>query len=394
MTAVMNGSNGTVTATYHDTADRRLTRADIRLRRRMENGVGLWEMTVAERMLTVPGGPVDLPQELADVLVVPLRGEALVEVARLRTSGDVALLEGQRVLRRFDDERSALTVKVREPRRPKKRAPAIDHVRAYLRTQLAEIERSDPIVRVDDNVDAVHDLRVAARRARTILKVAKPALDAAWTDALVEDLRWLGAELGTLRDTDVLLEHLRAAGGISADTNPVVNRLERDRRTARRRAWAALSSERYLTLLDQLHVAVDHPPVRDVDVRLDDIARREYRRLGRTVRALGTNPTDAMLHRARIRAKRARYAAELAVPVVGPRAAKFAEEASRFEDVVGRHQDAVVAEERLRALSGTTDAAFGAGILVERQRLRRAQARAQVPRAWRRLRRRGRNAWR
>ena len=195
----------------------------------MENGVGLWEMTVAERMLTAPGGPVDLPQELADVLVVPLRGEALVEVARLRTSGDVALLEGQRVLRRFDDERSALTVKVREPRRPKKRAPAIDHVRAYLRTQLAEIERSDPIVRVDDNVDAVHDLRVAARRARTILKVAKPALDAAWTDALVEDLRWLGAELGTLRDTDVLLEHLRAAGGISADTNPVVNRLERDR---------------------------------------------------------------------------------------------------------------------------------------------------------------------
>src|SRR5205085_11560835 len=125
--------NGAVTATYHDTADRRLTRADIRLRRRMENGVGLWEMTIAGRTLTAPGGPVELPQELADVLVVPLRGEGLYEVARLRTADDVALLEGQRVLRRFDDERSALAARAREPRRPKKKTPAVDHVRAYLR---------------------------------------------------------------------------------------------------------------------------------------------------------------------------------------------------------------------------------------------------------------------
>jgi CHAD domain-containing protein len=394
MTAVMNGSNGTVTASYHDTADRRLTRADIRLRRRMENGVGLWELTVAGRTLAAPGGPVDLPQELADVLVVPLRGETLVEVARLRTSDDVALLEGQRVLSRFDDERSALASNAREPRRPKKSASAVDHVRAYLRAQLDEIERSDPIVRVDDNVDAVHDLRVAARRARTILKVAKPAFDVAWADALIEELRWLGTELGTLRDTDVLLEHLRAADGMSRDTIPVVKRLERDRRTARRGAWAALSSERYLSLLDQLRVAVDHPPVHDLDIRLDDVARREYRRLRRTVRGLGANPTDAMLHRARIRAKRSRYAAELALPVAGPRAAKFVEEAKQFQDVVGMHQDAVVAEERIRALSEAADAAFGAGILVERQRLRQAQARADLPRAWRRLRRRGRKAWR
>jgi CHAD domain-containing protein len=95
-----------------------------------------------------------------------------------------------------------------------------------------------------------------------------------------------------------------------------------------------------------------------------------------------------------VRGKRARYAGELAELKVGRRASRFIERAKRLQDVVGEHQDAVVAEERLRGLAaegGPT--AFVAGRLAERQRLRREAARAALPRVWKQLRRAGRKAW-
>jgi CHAD domain-containing protein len=128
-------------------------------------------------------------------------------------------------------------------------------------------------------------------------------------------------------------------------------------------------------------------------VRLDRLARKEFRKLERCMAALGDSPSDAMLHRARIRAKRARYAAELAAPLVGKPAGRYVRAAERFQDVVGEHQDAIVAEARIRAYAESADAAFGAGRLVERQQARRARARASLPKAWKRLERRGRRAW-
>jgi non-ribosomal peptide synthetase component E (peptide arylation enzyme) len=74
----------------------------------------------------------------------------------------------------------------------------------------------------------------------------------------------------------------------------------------------------------------------------------------------------------RIRAKRARYAAELAEAVVGKPATRFVRRARKLQDVIGEHQDAVVAEERLRAAAAkehTQEAAISVGRLVERERV-------------------------
>jgi hypothetical protein len=54
--------------------------------------------------------------------------------------------------------------------------------------------------------------------------------------------------------------------------------------------------------------------------------------------------------------------------------------------VLGDHQDAVVAEQRLRALAGPKTG-LAAGHLVEREQERRRRARAAYPRVWKRLRR-------
>jgi CHAD domain-containing protein len=391
---VSNGANGSYTATYHDTADRRLTRANIVLRRRMENGVGVWEADIAGHVVSAPGGPAEVPTEVARALAAPLRGANVVEIARLRTADDVSLLDGGRVLRHFEDEQEALHATLEDPRGPGKGAPAIEHVRTYLAAQLREIEKNDPIVRLGSDVEALHDLRVAVRRSRAVLRAARELFDRDWLDGVRDELRWLGGELGPARDLDVLLDYLQLERvELGAEAAPVERRLKRERKAARRRAVGALKSERYLAVLDELRVAVDHPPVHRVDARLDRIAGREFRRLRRDVARLGPNPSDEALHRVRIRAKRARYAAELAEPIAGRRASRVVEAAKRFQDVVGEHQDAIVAERRMRVFAESAEAAFGAGRLVERQRNRRARARADLPAAWRKLRRRGRKAW-
>jgi CHAD domain-containing protein len=59
-----------------------------------------------------------------------------------------------------------------------------------------------------------------------------------------------------------------------------------------------------------------------------------------------------------------------------------------LQDVLGDHQDAAVAEARIRALVGPRtrpDRALAAGRVIERQHDRRRAARAAFPAAWRAL---------
>jgi CHAD domain-containing protein len=176
----------------------------------------------------------------------------------------------------------------------------------------------------------------------------------------------------------------------------VFQQLEAERGAARERVLAALGSERYGALLESLEAAARTPHARELDLALDEVAAAEFKRLAKAVGKLGDDPSDENLHRVRILGKRARYAAELAEPVVGKRAARFVSQAKSFQDVVGAHQDAVVAEERLRALApklASPEAVLAAGRVVERQRRRRRNARADLPKAWARLERSGRRAW-
>ena len=52
-------------------------------------------------------------------------------------------------------------------------------------------------------------MRVAVRRLRAFLKTAEDALEPAWRDDLRTRLKWLGGELGPVRDLDVLTDRLR-----------------------------------------------------------------------------------------------------------------------------------------------------------------------------------------
>lgn len=400
-----NGSEASFTATYLDTADRRLTRAGIPLRRRVENGKSIWEARIGDATVAAPGGPAKPPAELQRVLAALLRGDDVVQVARLRRGeNEVVLLDGQRVLASYDDIDAALNEALEppsEPAAPAKDAPAVEHLRAYLRAQLEAIERHDPAVRVGSDPDDLHKLRVAVRRSRAALREARSLLGDEQGRTLRDELKWLGGRLGPARDLDVLIARLR--GEVTELENPdaasaakIVAQLEDERAAAQRELLETLDSQRYADVLALLAQVVEAPPVAAGDISLARLTQREYRKLKRQVEALGAAASSDSLHRARIQAKRLRYATELSLRVLGKKGEGVVSAAKTFQDVVGAHQDAVVAEEYIRTAvrrSRGVGAGIAAGRLIERERARRVAARAGVPEAWNQLERRAKKIW-
>jgi CHAD domain-containing protein len=264
-------------------------------------------------------------------------------------------------------------------------------LREMLQAQREALLVHDPGTRLGLDAENLHQHRVAARRARAFVRAARRSLDGDWQQLLVERLRTLGSASGPVRDLDVLLEDLRDELRTEAEVdrpagNVLLAQLESEREFARQRLLEVMNSDVYRTLLGQLRA-----PPRLADgvetVRLDRVARRELSRLIAAIESLGKRPDEAALHSLRLVLKRVRYAAELAAPNDKARK-RFLTDARALQDLLGRYQDAVIAEQRLRATAvtdQTTAVAFLAGRLVERQHARRAHIRKRLPAAWKRL---------
>ncbi|HEY2372029.1 MAG TPA: CHAD domain-containing protein [Gaiellaceae bacterium] len=287
---------------------------------------------------------------------------------------------------------SAVASKPLLPAPPVSSDPGFTRLRVLLAEQDDALRRHDPGVRIGADAENLHEHRVAARRARVFVRAARASLDVGWQHTLAARLRELGTVTGPVRDLDVLLEHLRAElQGLDAEQQragaELLARFERQRADARVQLVRVMDGTSYSSLLTQLRL-----PPRTADgvesLPLDRLVRKTFKRLASTVDQLGSHPDERELHALRIVLKRARYVAELAAPKSKARK-RFLADARRLQDILGEHQDAVVAEERLRSTAvfdKETSIAFLAGRLAERQAARRADARRRVPRAWARLR--------
>ena len=267
--------------------------------------------------------------------------------------------------------------------------PAIDSLRALLKRQLHELESSEAGVREGADPEELHRFRVATRRSRALIRASRPLLrDQLAT--LDRELRWLGGISGPVRDLDVLIEHLR---GLVEQLDPdqaggeaIIAALARERLRQRETLVAAIDTERYRELIARFEEALPGLASQDRGVSVTRLARKEFERLRSAYGELGDNPPDEELHAVRIRAKHARYAAELAARSEGQPLASLANAARDLHDLIGDHQDAVVAEQRVRALAGD-ESRLAAGRIVELERARKAQARAGLAAAWRNLQR-------
>jgi CHAD domain-containing protein len=295
---------------------------------------------------------------------------------------------------------------------PTPRTPASEVILAYGRAQVATLMLFDPLVRRNEP-DAVHQMRVATRRLRSMLSSFGQVLRREESARLGGELKWLGDVLGAARDAEVLDAHLRESleqmppelvmGPAQARVRVHFAPVEADARTA---VLEALDSERYLALLDGLDQLLADPPLTPQAAQpaaevLPPAVRRTRRRLRRRMRRAQATPAgpdrDTALHEARKAAKHARYSAEAVSPAFGKPARRFAKRVKQVQSALGDHHDSVVARAAIRELGVQAhlagENAFTFGVLYESDACRARDLEAQARHAWKGASRRKYRAW-
>jgi len=283
-------------------------------------------------------------------------------------------------------------------------ATVADVVRRALAASVVRLLRHDAGVRLGVDPEDVHQARVATRRLRSDLRTFRDAVEPAWSTALRDELRWLGAELGAVRDVEVLRERLLSRlsslpPGDRRAADELIGELDRRHAEARERLVAAMREPRYTRLLDPLVAAAEAPSLlaEAADAPAAQALRpaldAPWKHLVTSMEAVASDPSDQNLHAARIRAKRVRYAAEAVAPVFGKRARAFAKTAVDVQDILGEHQDAVVARAWLREAADSGGDAFVAGELAAIEAQAAARAREGLPAVWKALSRKRLRFW-
>jgi CHAD domain-containing protein len=147
-----------------------------------------------------------------------------------------------------------------------------------------------------------------------------------------------------------------------------------------------LGDKRYRRLLDSVDQLLADPRLAGRASR--PAARELPKHVRRAYRKTRSRMSDDTLHRARKAAKRYRYALEVAEPFVGLRKARKA--AKALTQVLGEHQDGVVARPLLRELGMRAHLAgengFTFGLLYGQELARCAEIESVYPKYWKRVR--------
>lgn len=285
------------------------------------------------------------------------------------------------------------------PAAPTGEGSAGQAVVAYLASQVEALLSQDPRVRRAEE-DAVHQMRVASRRLRSALKAFKKIVDD--TGDVQEELKWLATVLGEARDLEVIrarfAEHLEVLRP-ELVTGPIQVRLGDDLHKREQEAYVrineALSGERYYTLLNTLDQLIATPKLgkpaeKAAQSTLSDVAAKNWQRVTDAYDAAQAiadpERREIAMHDVRKAAKRARYTAEALKPTLGKPMGELAKLAEAVQEVLGLHQDGVVAQETLAKEAESARQAgedtFTYGVLIGVERGTAERAHADFPRVW------------
>jgi len=171
---------------------------------------------------------------------------------------------------------------------------------------------NEPLLLATGEAETLHQARVALRRLRSAFSLFKPLLEGdANAGRLGDELRWLAAKLGAVRDLDVFIPHFEGDGA---------DRLVEARAAAMEEARCALESARarklMIDLAEWLAIGAWRMQPADPICATQNVAlfagtlldrhRRRLQRRGRHLAKLD----DHRRHRVRIEAKKVRYATE------------------------------------------------------------------------------------
>ncbi|HVT11353.1 MAG TPA: CHAD domain-containing protein [Fimbriimonadaceae bacterium] len=245
--------------------------------------------------------------------------------------------------------------------------------------------------------EAIHQMRVNARRLRTLMRALAPVLAAPVLE-LEPELQWIATSLGEVRDIDVQSEAMPDLAGVLADLR--VARLDQLRHD--------LDSPRYANLVQALRCRIevgahDDPLLASSPVLAvaPDVVGRAYRSVRRIASGIGEASEPEAIHTLRKRAKRLRYTADCFAELYGKPAKRFIGSLKELQDLLGAHQDAIVAQAFCAELRGrgpdvdplAQRAADSAQALREKLPAALDDLAAQWPRLKRRMNRKRRDLW-
>jgi CHAD domain-containing protein len=439
-----------LSTTYFDTASRDLLSAGATLRRRTGDSDVGWHLKVpdgdARTEIRAELNGRGMPKELRDLVVGVRGGEPLKTLATLnteRTAHRIVAGDGT-TLAEIDDDHVSATVFG-----PRRRATAwreveielvdgdeglLDRarrklldagaaagtatsklsralsrprhdggpdvslgglIRSYVTAQVDALLRSDIDLRRDRDVS--HPTRVAIRRLRSVLHVFSDAFEPDRTEAFDAELSWFAGLLGDVRDREVLrvhLDHALSALPSEVVVGPVAERIDRmlgdERDHAKALVAKTMNGHRYFALVRELKAWRDDPAFLggcEPDGSVRDRVRAASKKVTNRVRGAAAQPdVDEALHRARKAAKRARYVAELAEPLMGKDARRMVAAAKSMQEQLGGHQDSVIASQFLlraarEATAAPGESSFTFGILWATEQEAAAKTARQARRA-------------
>jgi CHAD domain-containing protein len=221
---------------------------------------------------------------------------------------------------------------------------------------------------IDDNVpgtiaavdtEFLHDLRVAVRRTRSILKLAGDVLPANLTERFQPEFKWLGDLTTPVRDLDVYLLELdnmaaRLASADPHDLDPFRSFLVRHRAAERRRLVRGLRSRRFEQLLSDwrsalAQVIADAEGGPTVAILARQRVERAYQNAVRRGKRIKVDSPSEYVHALRKRCKELRYLLEVFRPLCANAPhRRFVNELKALQDTLGEFQDGEVQREGVR----------------------------------------------
>jgi CHAD domain-containing protein len=237
--------------------------------------------------------------------------------------------------------------------------PMAEAGRKILLAEFVKMLQHETGSRSGEDVEDVHQMRVATRRMRSLFRLLQPYYKRNAVRDFKTELRHLAWTLGAVRDLDVLIDDIRTyqaklKAAKQADIQQAIDEMDKQRESVRHELVDLLDSRLYRRLVKDFSKfvmtagegakAVPKDEVLPVQVRhiLPIII---YHRLA-AVRAYDRVLAEAdapTLHALRIELKQLRYTLSLFSEVLGPQADDYIEEVKSLQDCLGHMNDGVIA---------------------------------------------------
>ena len=241
---------------------------------------------------------------------------------------------------------------------------------------LEHLLANQPAALRGDEVEGVHQMRVAVRRLRSLLVLFQPMLERQATQRFEEELRRLGAVLGRARDWDVFLdEALPAAShdGVPVDAVEALQGAAAEQRhAAHQDAKKAIAEPAFARFVLALR-AWSQPGAGAIEERhadrsiakvAPDLLDRLESKLGKRLDKADSDDVPS-LHAVRKSAKKLRYGIEYFEGLYGKDAGKYLGRCNHLQKRLGALNDLETATVRARELAdGRIDLVPALGLLA------------------------------